>query len=179
MDPYDYTRFTAAKKVALALESLIRLQFPRDKLYIVGFGDYARELKVQDLPYVTVGPEHTNTQGGLELARKLLNRDRSANRQIILITDGKPTAATINGRLYIHTWGVHPAILEATFLEALRCRKSGITINTFMLADDYYLVDFVHRLTQICQGRAFYTTPHRLGEYVIIDYINKKKKHIV
>lgn len=179
MELYDYNRFTAAKKVALALESLIRLQFPRDKLYVVGFGDEARELRVQDLPYVSVGPEHTNTQGGLELSRKLLSRHRSTNKQIILITDGKPTAATINGRRYIHTWGVHPAILEATFLEAMRCRKSGITINTFMLADDYYLIDFVRHLTKISHGRAFYTTPHRLGEYVIVDYISRKKKHIV
>jgi uncharacterized protein with von Willebrand factor type A (vWA) domain len=178
MELYDYNRFTAAKKVALALESLIRTQFPRDKLYVVGFGDYARQVKLDDLPYLSVGPEHTNTQEGLELSRKLLSRDGSANKQIIMITDGRPTAARINGRLFIHTWGLHPAILEETYLAAERCRRSQITINTFMLADDYYLVHFVKEMTRICRGRAFYTTPSRLGEYILVDYINRKRKRI-
>ena len=178
MELYDYNRFTAAKKVALALESLIRTQFPRDKLYIVGFGDYAREVKLGDLPYLNVGPEHTNTQEGLELSRKLLSRDSGTNKQIIMITDGRPTAARINGRLFIHTWGLHPAILEETYLAAERCRRSQITINTFMLADDYYLIHFVKELTRICRGRAFYTTPTRLGEYILVDYINRKRKRI-
>lgn len=178
MELYDYNRFTAAKKVALALESLIRTQFPRDKLYIVGFGDYAREVKLGDLPYLTVGPEHTNTQEGLELSRKLLSREGGTNKQIIMITDGRPTAARINGRLFIHTWGLHPAILEETYLAAERCRRSQITINTFMLADDYSLIHFVKEMTRICRGRAFYTTPSRLGEYILVDYINRKRKRI-
>jgi uncharacterized protein with von Willebrand factor type A (vWA) domain len=178
MELYDYNRFTAAKKVALALESLIRTQFPRDKLYIVGFGDYAREVKLGDLPYLSVGPEHTNTQEGLELSRKLLSREGGTNKQIIMITDGRPTAARINGRLFIHTWGLHPAILEETYLAAERCRRSQITINTFMLADDYYLIHFVKEMTRICRGRAFYTTPSRLGEYILVDYINRKRKRI-
>jgi uncharacterized protein with von Willebrand factor type A (vWA) domain len=178
MELYDYNRFTAAKKVALALESLIRTQFPRDKLYIVGFGDYAREIKLGDLPYLTVGPEHTNTQEGLELSRKLLSRESGTNKQIIMVTDGRPTAARINGRLFIHTWGLHPAILEETYLAAERCRRSQITINTFMLADDYYLIHFVKEMTRICRGRAFYTTPSRLGEYILVDYINRKRKRI-
>jgi len=178
MELYDYNRFTAAKKVALALESLIRTQFPRDKLYIVGFGDYAREVKLGDLPYLTVGPEHTNTQEGLELSRKLLARESGTNKQIIMVTDGRPTAARINGRLFIHTWGLHPAILEETYLAAERCRRSQITINTFMLADDYYLIHFVKEMTRICRGRAFYTTPSRLGEYILVDYINRKRKRI-
>jgi uncharacterized protein with von Willebrand factor type A (vWA) domain len=178
MELYDYNRFTAAKKVALALESLIRTQFPRDKLYIVGFGDYARQVQVGDLPYLSVGPEHTNTQEGLELSRKLLSKDSGANKQIIMVTDGRPTAARINGRLFIHTWGLHPAILEETYLAAERCRRSQITINTFMLADDYYLVHFVKEMTRICRGRAFYTTPSHLGEYILVDYINRKRKRI-
>jgi uncharacterized protein with von Willebrand factor type A (vWA) domain len=178
MELYDYNRFTAAKKVALALESLIRTQFPRDKLYIVGFGDYAREVKLGDLPYLTVGPEHTNTQEGLELSRKLLSRESGTNKQIIMVTDGRPTAARINGRLFIHTWGLHPAILEETYMAAERCRRSQITINTFMLADDYYLIHFVKEMTRICRGRAFYTTPSRLGEYILVDYINRKRKRI-
>lgn len=178
MELYDYNRFTAAKKVALALESLIRTQFPRDKLYIVGFGDYARQVKVDDLPFLSVGPEHTNTQEGLDLSRKLLSRDSGANKQIIMITDGRPTAARINGRLFIHTWGLHPAILEETYMAAERCRRSQITINTFMLADDYYLIHFVKEMTRICRGRAFYTTPSRLGEYILVDYINRKRKRI-
>jgi uncharacterized protein with von Willebrand factor type A (vWA) domain len=178
MELYDYNRFTAAKKVALALESLIRTQFPRDKLYIVGFGDYAREVKLGDLPYLTVGPEHTNTQEGLELSRKLLSRESGTNKQIIMVTDGRPTAARINGRLFIHTWGLHPAILEETYMAAERCRRSQITINTFMLADDYYLIHFVKEMTRICRGRAFYTAPSRLGEYILVDYINRKRKRI-
>lgn len=178
MELYDYNRFTAAKKVALALQSLIRTQFPRDKLYVVGFGDYARQVKVDDLPFLTVGPEHTNTQEGLELSRKLLSKEPDSNKQIIMITDGRPTAARIHGRLFIHTWGLHPSILEETYLAAERCRRSQITINTFMLADDYYLVHFVKEMTRICRGRAFYTTPSRLGEYILVDYINKKHKRI-
>lgn len=178
MELYDYNRFTAAKKVALALENLIRTQFPRDKLYVVGFGDYARQVKLDDLPYLSVGPEHTNTQEGLELSRKLLSRDSGSNKQIIMITDGRPTAARINGRLFIHTWGLHPAILEETYMAAERCRRSQITINTFMLADDYYLIHFVKEMTRICRGRAFYTTPGRLGEYILVDYINRKRKRI-
>jgi uncharacterized protein with von Willebrand factor type A (vWA) domain len=178
MELYDYNRFTAAKKVALALESLIRTQFPRDKLYVVGFGDYAREVRLDELPYLTVGPEHTNTQEGLELARKLLAREPDANKHIIMVTDGRPTAARINGRLVIHTWGLHPAILEATYMAAERCRRGHITINTFMLADDYYLVQFVKEMTRVCRGRAFYTTPSHLGEYILVDYISKKRKRI-
>lgn len=178
MELYDYNRFTAAKKVALALESLIRTQFPRDKLYIVGFGDYARQVKLAELPYLTVGPEHTNTQEGLELSRKLLAKEPDSNKQIIMITDGRPTAARINGRLFIHTWGLHPAILEETYLAAERCRRNQITINTFMLADDSYLVHFVKEMTRVCRGRAFYTTPHHLGQYILVDYINKKRKRI-
>jgi uncharacterized protein with von Willebrand factor type A (vWA) domain len=178
MELYDYNRFTAAKKVALALENLIRSQFPRDKLYVVGFGDYARQVKLNDLPFLTVGPEHTNTQEGLELSRKLLSKEHDSNKQIIMITDGRPTAARIHGRTFIHTWGLHPAILQETYLAAERCRRSQITINTFMLADDYYLVHFVKEMTRICRGRAFYTTPNHLGEYILVDYINKKRKRI-
>lgn len=178
MELYDYNRFTAAKKVALALENLIRTQFPRDKLYVVGFGDYARQVKLDDIPFLSVGPEHTNTQEGLELSRKLLSRDSGSNKQIIMITDGRPTAARINGRLFIHTWGLHPAILEETYMAAERCRRSQITINTFMLADDYYLIHFVKEMTRICRGRAFYTTPSHLGEYILVDYINRKRKRI-
>jgi uncharacterized protein with von Willebrand factor type A (vWA) domain len=178
MELYDYNRFTAAKKVALALQNLIRTQFPRDKLYIVGFGDYARQVKLDDIPFLSVGPEHTNTQEGLELSRKLLSRDSGSNKQIIMITDGRPTAARINGRLFIHTWGLHPAILEETYMAAERCRRSQVTINTFMLADDYYLIHFVKEMTRICRGRAFYTTPSRLGEYILVDYINRKRKRI-
>jgi uncharacterized protein with von Willebrand factor type A (vWA) domain len=178
MELYDYNRFTAAKKVALALERLIRMQFPRDRLSVVGFGDYARQVKLDDLPFLSVGPEHTNTQEGLELSRKLLARDSGCNKQIIMITDGRPTAARINGRLFIHTWGLHPAILEETYMAAERCRRSQITINTFMLADDYYLIHFVKEMTRICRGRAFYTTPSHLGEYILVDYINRKRKRI-
>jgi uncharacterized protein with von Willebrand factor type A (vWA) domain len=169
-------RFTAAKKVALALAQLIRTYFPRDLLYVVGFGDTARQLRTADLPYATVTREHTNTQAGLQLARRLLGHQRTACKQMVLITDGRPTAARHDGQLYAHTWDLHPVILHETFKEAKRCRQQHITLNTFMLADDVPLIEFVQQLTAVSHGRAFYTTPERLGRYVIEDYISNRKR---
>ena len=168
-------RFAAAKQVALALAQLIRVHFPRDFLYIVGFGDRAQELRVADLPFVTAGREHTNTQAGLQRARMLLNRQRGAEKQIVMITDGRPTAARHHSQLYRHTRELHPVILDETYKEAKRCRQQGIRLNTFMLADDPPLMAFVQRLTALSQGRAFYTTPERLGAYVIEDYVNQQR----
>lgn len=168
-------RFAAAKQVALALAQLIRVHFPHDILYIVGFGDGAQELCVADLPFVTAGRQHTNTQAGLQRARQLLNRQRGADKQIVMITDGRPTAARHANQIYRHTRELHPVILDETYKEAKRCRQQGIRLNTFMLADDPPLMAFVKRLTALSQGRAFYTTPERLGAYVIEDYVNQPR----
>jgi uncharacterized protein with von Willebrand factor type A (vWA) domain len=171
MELFGRQRFTAAKKVALALAQLIGTYSPRDALYIVGFGDTARQIPVHDLPYVTIAREHTNTQAGLRLARTLLRRQRTAQKHILLITDGRPTAIHLDGQFHRHTRGLHPVILEETYKEAKRCREQGITLHTFMLADEEPLVHFVKRLTAIGQGRALYTTPERLGTYIIEDYV--------
>lgn len=174
MELFGRNRFTAAKKVALALAQLIGAHFSRDALHIVGFGDTARQIPLRDLPYVTLGREHTNTQAGLRLARNLLGRQRTTQKHILLITDGRPTAAYLNGQLHLHTRGLHPVIIEETYKEAKRCREQEITLNTFMLADEEPLVQFVKRLTAISQGRAFYTTPERLGHYVLEDYLRRR-----
>jgi len=174
MQLFGRNRFTAAKKVALALAQLIGAHFPHDVLHIIGFGDTARQIHVHDLPYVTIGREHTNTQEGLRLARTLLGRQRTAQQHILLITDGRPTAVRLNGQLHLHTRGLQPVILEETYKEAKRCRDQGITLNTIMVADEEPLVQFVKRLTEISQGRAFYTTPERLGHYVIEDYMRRR-----
>jgi uncharacterized protein with von Willebrand factor type A (vWA) domain len=174
MELFGRNRFTAAKKMVLALAQLIKAHFPRDALHIVGFGDTARQIQVHDLPYVTVGREHTNTQAGLRLARTLLGRQRLVQKHILLITDGRPTAIERDGQLQRHTRGLHPMILEETYKEAKRCREQDITLNTFMVADEAALVQFVRRLTEISQGRALYTTPERLGHYVIEDYIRRR-----
>ena len=174
MAAHHQRRFAAAKKVALALAQLIQVHFPRDILYIVGFGDRAQDLRVADLPFVIAGREHTNTQAGLQRARMLLNRQRGADKQIVMITDGRPTAARHANQLYRHTRELHPVILDETYKEAKRCRQQGIRLNTFMLADDPPLLAFVQRLTALSQGRAFYTTPERLGAYIIADYVNAR-----
>jgi Ca-activated chloride channel family protein len=174
MQLFGRNRFTAAKKVALALAQLIGAHFPRDVLHIIGFGDTARQIQAHDLPYVTIGREHTNTQEGLRLARTLLGRQRTAQKHILLITDGRPTAVRLNGQLHLHTRGLQPVILEETYKEAKRCRDQEITLNTIMVADEEPLVQFVKRLTEISQGRAFYTTPERLGHYVIEDYMRRR-----
>lgn len=176
MERFGQHRFAAAKKVALALAQLIRSHFPRDLLYVVGFGDTAWQLRIADLPYATVTREHTNTQAGLRLARRLLGRQRTARKQMVLITDGRPTAVRHDGQLYAHTWDLHPVILHETFKEAKRCRQQHITLNTFMLADDVPLIEFVQQLTAVSHGRAFYTTPERLGRYVIEDYVSNRNR---
>jgi len=174
MAAHHQYRFAAAKKVALALAQLIRVHFPHDILYIVGFGDGAQELRVSDLPFVTAGREHTNTQAGLQRARMLLKRQHGMDKQIVMITDGRPTAARHANQLYRHARELHPVILDETYKEAKRCRQQGIRLNTFMLADDPSLLAFVQRLTALSQGRAFYTTPERLGAYVIEDFVNTR-----
>ncbi len=176
---YGEDRFTPAKRVALALAHLIRTQYPGDTLSIVLFHDSAEEVPVSQLARVTVGPYHTNTQEGLRLARRILLRQRKDMRQIVMITDGKPSAITLpDGRIYKNSMGLDPWILQETFREVAECRRAGILINTFMLARDYDLVGFVQQVAGICRGKAYFTTPTTLGHYLLMDFMTKKFRAI-
>ena len=176
---YGEDRFTPAKRVALALMHLIRTQYPGDSLRVVLFHDSAEEIPLSALARAQVGPYHTNTREGLKLARRILMSQRKDMRQIIMITDGKPSAMTMEGgRIYKNPMGLDPMILRETFREVAACRRSGIMINTFMLADDYYLVDFVKKITEICQGKAYFTTTLTLGQYILMDYLRRRKSKI-
>lgn len=172
---YGEDRFTPAKRVTLALSHLIRTQYPGDRLHLVLFHDSAEEVPLSRLASVHVGPFHTNTAEGLRLAQEILMKQRSDMRQIIMITDGKPSALTLeDGRIYKNPFGLDPMILDETFKQVVECRRKGIMINTFMLARDYSLVGFVKKLTEIVQGKAYFTTPSQLGQYVLMDYVKKK-----
>jgi len=176
---YGEDRFTPAKRVALALAQLIKTQYPGDALKVVLFHDSAEEIPLVQLGRVRVGPYYTNTREGLRLARRILDRQRKDMKQIIMITDGKPSALTQpDGRIYKNAFGLDPFIVAETCAEVAACRKSGIMINTFMLARDYDLVSFVRRVADICKGKAYFTTPYTLGEYVLMDYMDKKTKTI-
>jgi Ca-activated chloride channel homolog len=176
---YGEDRFTPAKRVALALSHLIRTQYPGDSLRLVLFHDSAEEVPLKQLARVVVGPYHTNTLEGLRMARRILMSEKKDMRQIIMITDGKPSAMTMpNGRIYKSAFGLDPMILEETFKEVAICRRSGILINTFMLASDYYLVEFVKKVTEICRGKAYFTTGVNLGHYILMDYLRKKTQTI-
>jgi len=176
---YGEDRFTPAKRVALALAQLIKNQYPGDALNVVLFHDSAEEIPLAELGRVRVGPYYTNTREGLRLARRILDRQRKDMRQIIMITDGKPSALTQpDGRIYKNAFGLDPFIVAETCAEVAACRKSNIMINTFMLARDYDLVAFVRRVAEICKGKAYFTTPYTLGQYVLMDYMDKKTKTI-
>lgn len=192
---YGEDRFTPAKRVTLALSHLIRTQFPGDSLKLVLFHDSAEEVPLSKLASVQVGPYHTNTCEGLKLARRLLMAQRKDMRQIIMITDGKPSALFVDEdfgrhphtpkkkseggrRLYKNSMGLDPMITEATLAEVAACRKSGIIVNTFMLTDDYYLVEFVKQMTEIAHGKAYFTTSLSLGEYVMMDFIKRKTSRV-
>jgi Ca-activated chloride channel family protein len=188
---YGEDRFTPAKRVALALSHLIRTQYPGDSLKLLLFHDSAEEVPLAKLGSVKVGPYHTNTCEGLKLARRMLMAQRKDMKQIIMITDGKPSALFVEGdafslsrkkgegrKLYKNSMGLDPVIIDATIAEAAACRKSGIIINTFMLTDDYYLVEFVKKLTEVAQGKAYFTTTNRLGEYVMMDFVARKTRRV-
>jgi len=176
---YGEDRFTPAKRVALALSHLIRTQYPGDSLHMVLFHDSAEEIPLSRLARVTVGPYHTNTKAGLRLAQQILTRERKDMRQIVMITDGKPSAITLaDGRTYKNPAGLDPRIIHETFREVMACRRAGILINTFMLARDYDLVAFVQKVTEIARGKAYFTTPYTLGQYLLMDYMSKKLRHI-
>jgi Ca-activated chloride channel family protein len=176
---YGEDRFTPAKRVALALANLIRLQYPGDALKVVLFHDSAEEIPLTQLARVKVGPYYTNTREGLRLARRLLERQQKDMRQIVMITDGKPSALTRpDGRIYRNAFGLDPFIVSETFAEVAACRNAGILINTFMLARDYDLVSFVRKVAEICHGKAYFTTPRTLGRYVLMDYMDKKTRTV-
>jgi Ca-activated chloride channel family protein len=176
---YGEDRFTPAKKVAMALSHLIRSQYPGDTLHLVLFHDSAEEMPLSELARVRVGPYYTNTREGLRLAQRLLSRQKKDMRQIVMITDGKPSALTLeDGRIYKNAFGLDPLVVSETLHEVARCRRNGILINTFMLAQDYGLVSFIQKVTEICRGKAYFTTPYTLGQYLLMDYMKKKVKHI-
>jgi Ca-activated chloride channel family protein len=176
---YGEDRFTPAKKVALALTHLIRTQFPGDSIRCVLFHDSAEEIPLAALPAVQVGPYHTNTAEGLKLARRILAAQKKDMRQIIMITDGKPSAMTLpNGQVYVNSIGLDPRILEATYREVAECRRAGTMINTFMLARERSLVDFVKKVSEICRGKAYFTTTMTLGQFILMDFMKRKTRRV-
>ncbi|HYA17010.1 MAG TPA: hypothetical protein VEF06_06070 [Bryobacteraceae bacterium] len=176
---YGEDRFTPAKRVAMALAHLIRTQYPGDSLRCVLFHDSAEELNISQLARVQVGPYYTNTRDGLILAQRLLQQERKDMKQIVMITDGKPSALTLeDGRTYRNAFGLDPLVISRTLEEVNRCKKQGILINTFMLASDYGLVQFIQKVTELCRGKAYFTTPHTLGQYLLMDYMNNKSRRV-
>jgi uncharacterized protein with von Willebrand factor type A (vWA) domain len=176
---YGEDRITPAKRVALALCELITTRYPRDSLHVVLFGDTAWEVSWDRLPYIGVGPFHTNTRAGLQLAQEILRRKKQSNRQIFMITDGKPSALTEpDGSIYKNPFGLDRRIVNKTLDEAANCRRLGIPVTTFMLTDDYPLVEFVERFTRANRGRAYYSQPDRLGDFVFVDYIRNRKRRV-
>ncbi len=176
---YGEDRFTPAKRVAMAMSHLIRTQYPGDSLSLVLFHDSAEEMPVSHLARVKVGPWHTNTREGLRVAQRVLARQRKDMKQIVMITDGKPSALTLpDGRIYKNPYGLDPLVVSETLEEVARCKRSSIMINTFMLASDYDLVQFVHKVSAMCRGKAYFTTPDTLGQYLLMDYMQHKSRTI-
>ncbi len=174
---YGEDRITPAKQVALALAQMIKTQYPKDSLDVVVFGDEARQIELKDLPYTGVGPYHTNTMDGLRTGRELLLRRKSANRQIFMITDGKPTVVTRrNGEIYRNSSGLDPYIINRTLDEALICRRKNILITTFMVTSDPYLVSFIQKLTQLNRGRAYFSPVNRLGGFIFRDFMSNRSR---
>ena len=176
---YGEDRFTPAKKVAMALSQLIRTQYPGDSLSLVLFHDSAEEVPLSQLARVKVGPYYTNTREGLRMAQRILQRQRKDMKQIVMITDGKPSALTLeDGRIYKNAFGLDPLVVSETLEEVSKCKRAGILINTFMLASDYGLIQFVQKVTQMCRGKAYFTTPYTLGQYLLLDYMTRKTRTI-
>jgi Ca-activated chloride channel family protein len=176
---YGEDRFTPAKRVAMALSHLIRTQYPGDTLSLILFHDSAEEVPLGELARVQVGPYYTNTREGLRLAQRILLRQKKDMRQIVMITDGKPSALTLeDGRIYKNAFGLDPFVVGQTLEEVNKCKRSGIMINTFMLASDYSLVHFVQKITEMCRGKAYFTTPFTLGQYLLMDYMSRKTRQI-
>jgi len=175
---YGEDRITPAKKVALALTELITTKYPKDHLGVILFGDRAWEVPLADLPYVEAGPYHTNTREALQLARGLLARRKQPNKQIFLITDGKPSAITEGGEVYKNPFGLDMKIVNLTLEEADLCRRQKVVVTTFMIATDPTLTEFVEKLTQTNRGRAYFASPRNLGEFILADYIRNRRSRI-
>src|SRR6201995_3745643 len=163
----------------MALAHLIRTQYPGDWLRCVLFHDSAEELRISDLAPGPVGPCSANTRDGLILAQRLLSQEKKDMKQIVMITDGKPSALTLDdGRIYKNAFGLDPLVISRTLEEVSRCKRQGIMINTFMLASDYGLINFIQKVTELCRGKAYFTTPYTLGQYLLMDYMNRKTRTI-
>jgi uncharacterized protein with von Willebrand factor type A (vWA) domain len=176
---YGEDRFTPAKRVAMALSHLIRTQYPGDSLSLVLFHDSAEEIPISQLPRVKVGPHYTNTREGLRVAQRILRSSGKDMKQIVMITDGKPSALTMeDGRIYKNAFGLDPLVIAETLEEVSRCKRAGVMINTFMLADDYQLVQFVQKMSAMCRGKAYFTTPQTLGNYLLMDFMSRRSKHV-
>src|SRR5436309_1170552 len=175
---YGEDRFTPAKKIALSVTQLIQTRYPKDTLDVVLFGDDAVQVKLRDLVKIQAGPFHTNTKAGLQLAQRILNTRKGVNKQIFMITDGKPSAVREFGKLYKNPFGLDPKIVNKTLEEATYCRKKRITITTFMLATDAPLLDFVRRLTALNHGRIYETDPNNIGAYVFRDFVRNRRKRL-
>jgi uncharacterized protein with von Willebrand factor type A (vWA) domain len=175
---YGEDRITPARTTAMALAELITTRYPRDTLDIVAFGDDAWEVQMGDLPYLQVGPFHTNTRAGLQRARDILRRRKNRNKQVFLITDGKPSCHFESGRLYKNSFGLDRRIVNRVLDEAAICRREGVTITTFMIARDPYLQGFVQQLTEVNRGRAYYANPRELGGLLFEDYVRNRRKTV-
>jgi len=175
---YGEDRITPAKKVALALSELIMKNYQKDSLDIVAFGNEAWQIEVSDLPYLKVGPYHTNTQAALKLARHILQRKRHASKQVFMITDGKPSCMLENGQLYTNSFGLDRKIVNKVFDEGMACKRDKIQVTTFMIARDPYLQDFVREFTELNSGRAYFASPNHLGKFVLEDYVRNRKKKL-
>jgi uncharacterized protein with von Willebrand factor type A (vWA) domain len=175
---YGEDRITPAKKIALALAQLIQTRYPKDSLDVVLFGDDAIRVRLKDLMKIQAGPYHTNTRAGLQLAMRILGTRKGVNKQIFMITDGKPSAILEFGRLYKNPFGLDPKIVNKTLEEAAHCRRKRVTITTFMLATDAPLLDFVRKLTALNHGRIYETDPQNLGAYVFRDFVRNRRKRL-
>jgi uncharacterized protein with von Willebrand factor type A (vWA) domain len=176
---YGEDRFTPAKRVAMALAHLIRTQYPGDSIDLVLFHDSAEHIPISQLPRVKVGPHYTNTREGLRVAQRILRGSGKDMKQIVMITDGKPSALTMeDGRIYKNAFGLDPIVISETLEEVSRCKRAGIMINTFMLADDFQLVQFVQKMSAMCRGKAYFTTPQTLGNYLLMDFMSRRSKHV-
>ncbi|MFC6645221.1 VWA domain-containing protein [Granulicella cerasi] len=176
---YGEDRFTPAKRVAMALSHLIRTQYPGDSIDLVLFHDSAEHIPISELPRVKVGPHYTNTREGLRVAQRILKRSAKDMKQIVMITDGKPSALTLDdGRIYKNAFGLDPIVIAETLEEVSRCKRANIMINTFMLTDDFPLVQFVRQVSAMCRGKAYFTTPQTLGNYLLMDFMSRRSKHV-
>lgn len=176
---YGEDRITPAKQVAMALAELIQTKFPKDFLACITFGDDAQLISLAEIPFLQVGPFHTNTRAGLQMARNILRKCGNVNKQIFMVTDGKPSAMFDDaGRLYKNSFGLDPKIVNKTLDEAVQCRREKITISTFMIAQDPYLINFVEELTKANKGRAYYSSLSNLGQFIFVDYIKNRRKRV-